>query len=281
MAVKQNSTLEAPVLSLIDARIALDEVYGPRPERDDPTELHGSDLSDCVLAVWARRNGKRLLPFTPRTLRRFNLGHYVEAEVLDALGRKHGKALIHNPDLRVFFRLVDGKIGHNRIVLDKTVKPEPDEIVGHPDAILVDEDDPLDVKVVYEVKSTLFFYDKDPETGRRVYRPDAKPAEQYVIQASTYGLALGAEQAYIIVSCVHSQEVSPMTSAYLFDPRKHAGRIAALADQHLRKTAPGSPPPAPEPPEYARRSDGSNWRCDFCRYAECPNNNNPERLSIA
>jgi hypothetical protein len=229
-------------MTTLDIGELLDTALRAKPERGDDRLPHVSDLFGCDRATWARRSGKPQLPFSARTLVKFEMGHAVEAMVADAIVALHPGAIRNE---RIAWNPVTGRC----IPLADDETPTDGFIVGHTDLDL--PDGPL-----LEIKSTSFYMGREPKEADR----------HYVEQACAYATARGKERFGIVVV----DRSSGKMLTFWFNTAEHADWARKRAVEVLVNTDPSNPiEPAPNP-----RTD---WACRTCRWAGCALNKNPER----
>jgi len=214
-------------------------------EQRDPTQPAVSDLFACLRQTWYRRNGYEAPPHDSATLRKFDVGHAIEAQHLKRL-REQGYLVM--TDVLVALRVnLDGTL-LGRIVPDGTDVWD-DEISGHPDFWLPNE------RTLVEIKST----------NVRKVEPQCKP--HYQAQAAAYAFALDAQSA--IVHVTHVANFDKDEAEYVVDLDAWRDRIANRVSAVLTQTGVGTAIPAAQPPE-----ESAAWACKYCPHAQCEANQN-------
>jgi hypothetical protein len=219
------------------------------PARGDERYLHASDLGKCDRETWARRTAHPKYDgrIDANTARIFSEGYEIEDRVLKGLnaagaGFERGvrvAASIHG------FASIGGA------VVGEAYVPEARDVLGHPDG--VNED------TLLEVKSTKTFYGGPP-----TLRDVEAQSKQYLLQSSTYALALGKPRGLLIVESKATGEQSHLP----FDPRAYEGDVVRrIIEAQYTTTLDVEPPPTLHPWTYRR--DGTSWLCDYCQYFGC------------
>lgn len=240
-------------------------------ERSDERHAHVSDLVACDREVWARRNGKDLLPHTAATRIKFALGNAAEDTLAIALQSKiaDGWELLRN--VRVAL-CVDGDELKGRI-LAHGEEPREDEIVGHADYVL--RNPASNTVTVVEVKSTTFFPRRNAATGKMERLPPTEAQYHYRMQCAAYAFGVGARAFGVLVVCRDSGIMAEFwyrTEDYVPELLMRAKSVLAYTSAHVTM------PPA-QPPPYADGKNG-NWRCAYCRFWECERNTNQQAMVV-
>lgn len=218
-----------------------------RADTRTDSHAHVADLYGCDRATWYRRNGYEAEPLDDATLRKFDVGHAVEAQIASRLSEA-GEHVVCG--LGVALRVeAYGLDGRNLRMNEET---EADEVVGHPDLDLPDHDTLIEVKT----------------TDVRRVADEASP--HYALQAAAYALALGRKRA--VVHVTHTALYGKDEAEYEIDPEQYRARVALRVAEVVELTAPGSPMPDAEP-----AAESAAFACRYCRWSQC--SRNPEHVA--
>jgi CRISPR/Cas system-associated exonuclease Cas4 (RecB family) len=207
----------------------------------DPLRPAVSDLFGCDRSTWYRRNGYKQPEVDDGTLRKFDLGHAIEGQIVSRL-REAGAHV--RTGFVIALRVQDGTLIARRIESDD--EPDQDEISGHPDALVARADG----GTLLEVKSS----------DVRKIEPTCKP--HYALQAAAY--ALGTHAKRCIVHLTHTALYLKDEKEYEIDHEALRGRVTERVVQVLERTAPG----APIPPAIPERESAA-YACKYCPWAQC------------
>ena len=202
----------------------------------DPSLASVSDLYSCDRQTWYRRNGHVVPPHDDAKLRKFEIGHAVEARIISQL-RVFGPVL--TDELVGLWLDNSGKLVGSRLVSEEEVGAPA--VIGHPDAYIVDDD------VLLEIKTT------------DVRKPADVVSPHYALQAAAYAIARGASRAFVHVTHVVPFEKPEVE--YEIDVEALRPRVAERVTQVLSRTHLDAPVPqgVPEPESKA-------WACKYCSY---------------
>lgn len=225
--------------------VIADHLRANAQPRGDEAFAHVSDTYGCDAATYARRRGAAPRMPDPTMLMKWELGHAVEAIVCDALQADYeARGYSVGRNARIAWNPHDGR-DTCRFITENDA-PKPGEILGHMDFYAHNPDGD---SVLLEIKSTSFLKG----------RPPSEPSDHYKEQAATYGIALGAEKAGIIIVCRESGRVA---GPFWLDLDKLEFITVMRAKAMLEATDPEAFAP-PEPrPRYA-------WQPRYCSLEVC------------
>ena len=220
--------------------VIADHLKGLITERGDGAFAHVSDCFGCDRATWSRRNGETL-PWdrSPEMCLKMQLGVEIERHVCDGLEAEY-EANEHDVqrDVRIAWNPAHG-VGKAHFV-ERDYIPGPGEIVGHLDFLA--DDQSYDKTTVLEIKSTSFLKGRAP----------SEPSLHYIEQTATYGIAVGATHAGIIIVCRESGRIA---GPFWLDLPALEFATIERAKAVLEKTSGLIPPPAV--PRYS-------WQPRYC-----------------
>ena len=208
--------------------------------RGDEHLAHVADLYGCDRATFYRRSGHVAPPHDDAKLRKFDVGHAVEAQIIARLRDRYD---VYSGELIGLWLDNAGKLVGSRLVSVEEVGSPA--VIGHPDAWVDDGG----AGTLLEIKTT------------DVRKPhDVVPAH-YAIQAAAYAIARGADRA--IVHTTHVVPFEKPEREYEIDVEALRPRVAQRVHEVLENTRPNAPLPAARPePESAA------WMCRYCSYKE-------------
>lgn len=205
--------------------------------RGDELLTHVADLTTCLRAVAYRRRGFTPLPFEPRDLAKFAIGHGYESEVAQTL-TEAGHVVAENLETSGFG-------------LD----------VGHPDLL-------VDGQLLIECKTTDGGANY-PKSDRERAGQSKEVSAHHAIQAAAYALMLEAPRAVVLVKHAGIGDRGHEEVAHEIEPHAHLEQIQMLAREVVALTGPEMPlPPAEPKPRHIVPYD----ECQYCRWAQCSRN---------